>query len=236
MCSRPALTGRAQQLLERAALVEQREQQLLQRAGVAPPLDRHERAELAQQQLEQLVQRLQRVGVGGGQRVEQLREGLEEGGQLLRAHLRPVAHLLDVARGARLEEVVGMRAQVVQLLAQQRSSPKTRIGPASAPTQRTSCPTALPSPFARPRGRLGHHGRHVLAQVHVHRGGARAVRGLGVRLAEQPRDALEHLARRVDRGVADAAVAAVAELQQRRDELLHALQEQARPRRVAASA
>jgi hypothetical protein len=114
----PRVDKGAQQLLERAALVEQREQQLLQREGVAPPLDRHERAELAQQQLQQLVQRLHRVGVDGGQLFEHLCEGLEEGGQLLRAHLRPAPYLLDVARGARLEEVVGTCAEVVQLLPQ----------------------------------------------------------------------------------------------------------------------
>jgi hypothetical protein len=79
----------------------------------------------------------------------------------------------------------------------------------------------------------------VLAQVRVHCARALLVRGLGRCLAEQPRDPLEHLARHVDRGVADVAVLVVAELQQRRHEYLHTLQEQARPeprRRVAKAA
>ena len=235
----PRVDEGAKQLLERAALVEQREQQLLQRAGVAPLLDRHERAELAQQQLQQLVQRLHRVGVDGGQLVEHLRKGLEEGGQLLRAHLRPLPYLLDVARGARLEEVVGARAEVMQLLLQQRLVAEDPHRPGERAHPAHQAPQRVAVAVARQLCHPGHHAGHVLTQVRVHCARALQVRGLGRRLAEQPRDPLEHLFRHLDRVVANVAVLVVAELQQRRHEHLHTLQEQARPeprRRVGKAA
>ena len=113
--------------------------QLLQRAGVAPPLDRHERAELAQQPLEQLgaARGGPQAEESGGQGEDEERGDREEVAAALDEHRDAPLDVFHVHYGTRVDRDYSHALPL-------RRAP----GPGPAPAQWPS--TAFPQKYSAP--------------------------------------------------------------------------------------